>query len=128
MLFSSNDRTIAASEAFTNRQAQWQAVTAGLAEHIRHVTCADLDVEDLEAPRRNILEFHGVGGIGKSTLSRKIEASLARSEHRPGAMGIAVAGLPLPEHTARARWIGGEQKTRERWRDGCDASQRKPSP
>lgn len=27
--------------------------------------------------------FHGVGGIGKSTLSRKIEASLARSEHRP---------------------------------------------
>ncbi|MCZ1001073.1 ATP/GTP-binding protein [Streptomyces mirabilis] len=82
-LFSSNDRSIAASEAFTNRQAQWQAVTAGLAEHLRHVTRADFDVEDLEAPRRNILVFHGVGGIGKSTLSRKIESSLARSEHRP---------------------------------------------
>ncbi|KOG08389.1 hypothetical protein [Streptomyces viridochromogenes] len=82
-LFSSNDRSIAASEAFTNRQAQWQAVTAGLAEHVRHVTRADFDVEDLEAPRRNILVFHGVGGIGKSTLSRKIEASLVSSEHRP---------------------------------------------
>lgn len=82
-LFSSNDRSIAASEAFTNRQAQWQAVMAGLAEHIRHVTHAGFDVEDLEAPRRNILVFHGVGGIGKSTLSRKIEASLASSEHRP---------------------------------------------
>lgn len=82
-LFSSNDRSIAASEAFTNRQAQWQAVTAGLAEHVRHVTRSDFDVEDLEAPRRNILVFHGVGGIGKSTLSRKIEASLASSEHRP---------------------------------------------
>ncbi|MFD5913553.1 ATP/GTP-binding protein [Streptomyces massasporeus] len=82
-LFSSNDRSIAASEAFTNRQAQWQAVTACLAEHIRHMTRADFDVEDLEAPRRNILVFHGVGGIGKSTLSRKIEASLASSEHRP---------------------------------------------
>ncbi|UCA54023.1 ATP/GTP-binding protein [Streptomyces sp. WA6-1-16] len=82
-LFSSNDRSIAASEAFTNRQAQWQAVTVGLAEHIRHVTRADFDVEDLEAPRRNILVFHGVGGIGKSTLSRKIEASLASSGHRP---------------------------------------------
>ncbi|UIX32125.1 ATP/GTP-binding protein [Streptomyces sp. GQFP] len=82
-LFSSNDRSIAASEAFTNRQAQWQAVTAGLAEHLRHVTRADFDVEDLEAPRHNILVFHGVGGIGKSTLSRKIEASLTRSEHRP---------------------------------------------
>ncbi|MGW1268325.1 ATP/GTP-binding protein [Streptomyces sp. NPDC002491] len=82
-LFSSNDRSIAASEAFTNRQAQWRAVTAGLAEHIRHVTRADFDVEDLEVPRRNVLVFHGVGGIGKSTLSRKIEASLTRSEHRP---------------------------------------------
>ncbi|MCH0557659.1 ATP/GTP-binding protein [Streptomyces sp. MUM 16J] len=82
-LFSSNDRSIAASEAFTNRQAQWQAVTACLAEHIRHMTRADFDVEDLEAPRRNMLVFHGVGGIGKSTLSRKIEASLASSEHRP---------------------------------------------
>ncbi|MBP0456528.1 ATP/GTP-binding protein [Streptomyces bomunensis] len=82
-LFSSNDQSIAAIEAFTNRQAQWQAVTAGLAEHSRHVTSAEFDVEDLEAPRRNILVFHGVGGIGKSTLSRKIEASLARSEHRP---------------------------------------------
>ncbi|WP_282688919.1 MULTISPECIES: ATP/GTP-binding protein [unclassified Streptomyces] len=82
-LFSSNDRSIAASEAFTNRQAQWQAVTVGLAEHIRRVTRADFDVEDLETPRRNILVFHGVGGIGKSTLSRKIEASLASSGHRP---------------------------------------------
>ncbi|WP_329412202.1 ATP/GTP-binding protein [Streptomyces sp. NBC_00704] len=82
-LFSSNDRSIAASEAFTNRQAQWQAVTAGLGEHVRHVTRADFDVEDLEAPRRNVLVFHGVGGIGKSTLSRKVEASLAHSEHRP---------------------------------------------
>lgn len=27
-----------------------------------------------------------------------------------------MAGLPLPEHTARARWIDGEQQTRERWR------------
>ncbi|MFC8240001.1 hypothetical protein [Streptomyces chartreusis] len=27
-----------------------------------------------------------------------------------------MAGLPLPEHTARARWIDGERQTRERWR------------
>nr|WP_317633486.1 ATP/GTP-binding protein [Streptomyces sp. HUAS 15-9] len=47
------------------------------------MTRADFDVEDLEAPRRNMLVFHGVGGIGKSTLSRKIEASLTSSEHRP---------------------------------------------
>lgn len=27
-----------------------------------------------------------------------------------------MADLPLPEHTARARWTDGEQQTRERWR------------
>lgn len=27
-----------------------------------------------------------------------------------------LAGPPLPEHTARARWIDGERQTRERWR------------
>lgn len=93
-LFSSNDRSIAASEAFTNRQAQWRAVTASLAEHLRHVTRADFDVEDLEAPRRNILVFHGVGGIGKSTLSRKIEASLARNEHRPAPAVVRSPATP----------------------------------
>ncbi|MET7519537.1 hypothetical protein ABZS88_40330 [Streptomyces sp. NPDC005480] len=40
---------------------------------------AGFDVEDLEAPRRNVLVFHGVGGIGKTTLSRKVEAALGGS-------------------------------------------------
>lgn len=30
MLFSSNDLSVSAKEGFTNRQAQWQAVTASL--------------------------------------------------------------------------------------------------
>jgi hypothetical protein len=28
-----------------------------------------------------------------------------------------MAGLPLPENAPTARWIDGEQRTRERWRD-----------
>ncbi|MEV6205181.1 hypothetical protein AB0M64_35220 [Streptomyces sp. NPDC051771] len=40
-------------------------------------------MEDLEAPRDNVLVFHGIGGIGKTTLSRKLEAALASAEHRP---------------------------------------------
>ncbi|MBE8477727.1 MULTISPECIES: hypothetical protein [Streptomyces] len=82
-LFSSNDRSISASEAFTNRQAQWQTVTECLAEHLSRVSAPGFDAEDLESPRRNVLVFHGVGGIGKSTLSRKIEAVLARGDDRP---------------------------------------------
>ncbi|MFE7110806.1 hypothetical protein ACFU98_16250 [Streptomyces sp. NPDC057575] len=36
-LFSSND-PIDASEAFTNRQGQWELVATALAQHLRHVT------------------------------------------------------------------------------------------
>ncbi|MEU8971613.1 ATP/GTP-binding protein [Streptomyces monashensis] len=82
-LFSSNDRSISTSEAFTNRQGQWRAVTGALAAHLDRVSAAGFDVEDLESPRRNVIVFHGVGGIGKSTLSRKIEAALRRAEDRP---------------------------------------------
>lgn len=82
-LFSSNDRGLAAAEVFTNREAQWRAVVAALTEHIQRVTAPGFDVEDMEAPRHNIVVFHGVGGIGKSTLSRRIEASLTDSAQRP---------------------------------------------
>lgn len=43
-------------------------------------------MEDLEAPRDNVMVFHGVGGIGKTALSRKLEAALA-GEHRPAQWG-----------------------------------------
>ena len=36
-LFSTNDRELAAQEAFTNRQAQWGAVSAALAEHLQRI-------------------------------------------------------------------------------------------
>ncbi|MFB6999262.1 ATP/GTP-binding protein [Streptomyces virginiae] len=86
-LFSTNDRTVATSEAFTNRQAQWELVAAALAEHLRHVADPDFDVEDLERPRNNVIVFHGVGGIGKTTLSRKLEAALAGADQRPAQWG-----------------------------------------
>ncbi|MFD8549403.1 ATP/GTP-binding protein [Streptomyces sp. NPDC059649] len=86
-MFSSNDRHLGADEAFTNRQGQWQMFAAALTEHLQHVADPGFDVEDLEAPRRNVLVFHGVGGIGKSTLSRKIEASLTSTEGLPSQWG-----------------------------------------
>jgi hypothetical protein len=82
-LFSSNDRSLASQEAFINRQLQWESVTAALTDHLRHIADPAFDVEDLEAPRNNVIVFRGVGGIGKSTLSRKLEVALANAEHRP---------------------------------------------
>ncbi|MEV0449869.1 ATP/GTP-binding protein [Streptomyces sp. NPDC050600] len=85
-LFSSNDR-MSTAEAFTNRQAQWELTAAALAEHLGHIAAPGFDIEDLEAPRHNIIVFHGVGGIGKTTLSRKLEAALGGAEHRPAQWG-----------------------------------------
>ncbi|MGN5392512.1 ATP/GTP-binding protein [Streptomyces sp. JL7001] len=82
-LFSTNDRSVEAGEAFTNRQLQWELVAAALTGHLRHTADAAFDVEDLEAPRDNIMVIHGVGGIGKTTLSRKLEATLTNAEQRP---------------------------------------------
>ncbi|WP_308315926.1 ATP/GTP-binding protein [Streptomyces sp. CC228A] len=86
-LFSTNDRRLEAGEAFTNRQQQWEIVAAALTEHLQHTAGPGFDVEDLEAPRDNIMVFHGVGGIGKTTLSRKLEAALAGTERRPAQWG-----------------------------------------
>ncbi|MFF5475363.1 ATP/GTP-binding protein [Streptomyces achromogenes] len=86
-LFSTNDRALQAGEAFTNRELQWELVAAALTDHLRHTAAAGFDVEDLEAPRDNVMVFHGVGGIGKTTLSRKVEAALAGAEQRPAQWG-----------------------------------------
>ncbi|MFJ3799862.1 hypothetical protein ACIPSJ_26695 [Streptomyces sp. NPDC090088] len=51
---------------------------------MRHVAGPGFDVEDLKAPRNNVIVFHGVGGIGKSTLLRKVEAAFTTAEQRPG--------------------------------------------
>ncbi|WP_432145965.1 hypothetical protein [Streptomyces sp. bgisy084] len=83
MLFGVNDRSVAAEEAFTNRQAQWQAVVTTLTDHLHRVADPAFDVEDLASPRHNILVGHGVGGIGKSTFSRKIDAALTHQGGRP---------------------------------------------
>ncbi|MFE3206081.1 ATP/GTP-binding protein [Embleya sp. NPDC059237] len=84
-MFATNEPGLDTDEAFVNRQEQWSLVGAALAEHLR--VTADVDVEDLEAPRNNLIVFHGVGGVGKSTLSRKVEASLPGHKRRPAQWG-----------------------------------------
>ncbi|MER6205930.1 hypothetical protein [Streptomyces sp. NPDC001642] len=51
------------------------------------MTAPSFEVEDLEAARTNVLVFHGISGVGKTTLSRKVEAALADGEHRPAQLG-----------------------------------------
>ena len=107
MVFGSNDAGVAAAEAFTNRQTQWQTVMTALAGHLQEISAAGFDVENVECPRRNVLMFHGVGGIGKTTLSRKIEAVLADGNHRPAQWEPFSAGTQvIPVRIDLARSAG----------------------
>ncbi|MFE2414977.1 ATP/GTP-binding protein, partial [Kitasatospora sp. NPDC059408] len=86
-LFGSNNRSLGAEEVFTNREGQWAQVAGAIAEHLARVAAPGFDVQDLEAARRNVLVFHGIGGVGKTTLSRKLEAALTVAKSRPRQWG-----------------------------------------
>jgi hypothetical protein len=110
-LFSANNPSFDVGEAFTNRQQQWAAVAAALQDHLARVTHAAFDVEDLEAPRTNVLVFHGVGGIGKSTLLRKLETTLTADTERPlqwGAPAWVRPLLPIRIDLARSASTGND--------------------
>ncbi|MFB6814376.1 ATP/GTP-binding protein [Streptomyces sp. NPDC056347] len=111
-LFSSNDPSaFDVSEAFTDRNSQWSVVAAALEEHLRRVADGSIDVEDLEAPRTNVIVFHGIGGVGKSTLLRKIEAALTAAEQRPeqwGAPAWTERVLPVRIDLSRAASTGSD--------------------
>ncbi|MFI6689190.1 ATP/GTP-binding protein [Streptomyces sp. NPDC050485] len=111
-LFSSND-PIGTDEAFTNRQGQWNLVAAAIGEHLRHIHDPAFNVEDLEAPRDNLIVFNGVGGVGKSTLLRKLEAVLASADQRPVQWGApAWAGeqiLPVRIDLSRSAGLDFER-------------------
>ncbi|GGP66459.1 ATP/GTP-binding protein [Saccharothrix coeruleofusca] len=82
-LFHSNSRELKAVDVFTDREDEWAAVIRSLENLTAATGAPDFDVNDLESPRRNVLVFYGVGGIGKSALSREIAEQLAGQPDGP---------------------------------------------
>ncbi len=112
-LFSSNDPVdVDSAEAFTNRQQQWSLVATAVEEHLRTIAVPGFDVEDLESPRTNVIAFHGVGGVGKTTLLRKLEASLAAADQRPQQWGTGIGAgerlLPVRIDLSRSASTGSD--------------------
>ncbi|MFD4510376.1 hypothetical protein [Streptomyces sp. NPDC058457] len=112
-MFSTNDRSLSADEAFTNRQAQWELVAVAPTQHLHHVGARGFGPEYFEAPRNHVLVFHRVGNIGKTTLARTLEAALADSGRRPSQWGApgwpADRILPVRIDLARSAGTDFEQ-------------------
>lgn len=109
-LFRSNDRELKAVDFFADRQDEWATVAASLTRHTQRTRDPSFDVEDLESPRRNVLVFYGVGGIGKSMLSRGLAEHLAsgdsqRSDWPP--LGQEV-GKVIPVRIDLSRDVGSD--------------------
>jgi tetratricopeptide (TPR) repeat protein len=65
---------IAAQEVFTNRITEIEAFDGSLRALEDYLRVADMSpVLDRKMPRRNVLVYYGVGGIGKTTLSQELE-------------------------------------------------------
>ena len=63
-----------AGELFTDRESESKAFKTSLAQFRRHLESDD----EAGVARRNVLAFYGLGGIGKTTLSERLDAWVAR--------------------------------------------------
>ncbi|MFE3321993.1 phosphotransferase family protein [Nocardia sp. NPDC059195] len=79
-LFSSGGDDVAAVDVFANRHDEWAAVVDSIRAHV--AARPTVRVDDFVSPRSNVLVFYGVGGIGKTTFSKKLEAQMAATGER----------------------------------------------
>lgn len=71
---------------FTNRTEEFAHFKRFTEEHQRYAASVDPINPDL--PRRNILNFYGFGGIGKSTLLHKLQDTVKPTEQIPAATAL----------------------------------------
>lgn len=76
LVFGSNSFDAEAVKIFVNRYSEREAFDTALANHRATVTDGRFDVQDLLTPRGNVLTYYGVGGVGKSELSRVLQRRL----------------------------------------------------
>jgi hypothetical protein len=74
LLFATNADGVEAVKIFVNRDSERDAFDDAVHRHHSAVNAVGFDVQDVLAPRRNVLTFYGVGGVGKTALNRMLEA------------------------------------------------------
>jgi hypothetical protein len=84
-----------AVDLFTNREAENRAFEHGLLRHLERLNEGRAVLA--QPARRNVLTFYGIGGIGKTELSRRLERWLLGELPDPGEWGEA----PRPDQDVR---------------------------
>jgi hypothetical protein len=79
------DPGYSAPDLFVNRLPESQAFARALFAHAERVFSGNATLGDVA--RRNVLTFYGVGGIGKTELSRRLEGWLLGELAMPGEWG-----------------------------------------
>ncbi|WP_306319564.1 MULTISPECIES: hypothetical protein [unclassified Streptomyces] len=92
--------SLSAQQLFTNRHSETAALLAK-ADEVRAARLVDPDLNlGLREPRRNVLVFHGAGGIGKTRLSAECER-LFGLRPEPGGTRRAAIRIDFSEPSAR---------------------------
>jgi tetratricopeptide (TPR) repeat protein len=64
---------ISAERIFANRVDEMRCFDDSVVATMAKLRAEDRSVVDLDSPRRNVLVYYGIGGIGKTALSRRLE-------------------------------------------------------
>ncbi|WP_156432623.1 hypothetical protein [Mycobacterium sp. M26] len=89
-LFAPKLATVSAQDVFTDRMDEQEAFDAAVANHLADVALlgsGGWSSQDLDRPRRNVLSYYGVGGIGKSTLLDRLADRLEKAIRQPAHWG-----------------------------------------
>jgi hypothetical protein len=73
LLFATNAADVEARNVFVNRVSEQEAFDEAVASHRDIILRPEFDSQDVVTPRRNALVYYGVGGAGKTSLSRELE-------------------------------------------------------
>jgi hypothetical protein len=86
------------SEIFTDRDAESQIFASALELHRKRLDGNRIGFDAMH-PRENVLVFHGVGGVGKSSLSRRLENWITgrapADDHWPAPPGVGRLLYPV---------------------------------
>lgn len=79
ILFSTNGSRFDAVHVFANRNDERQVFDVAFAAHRESINNSDGQAENVISPRQNVLVYYGLGGIGKTTLSRELQIRIEAS-------------------------------------------------